>query len=183
MRLTALLPPIAILSTLLTSTTAQANGQPSWEFLYTVNATLGSRWQIGPQGRGSRVVIPITGGTFSGPRLRGTVSNLGADWGVTDDNKVFFPDTRYNLRTDDGVDIYIQTYGPTQPDGRTLLRGTFEVDMGTKYAWLNYVLAVGVLQRSLDFGNYVVIDMWHMLLPGIATGEDQQWDFTKIGDD
>ena len=159
------------LTTLLTAlpalTTAQANGQPGWDFLYTVNATLGSRWQIGNMSRGSRVVIPITGGTFSGPRLSGTVTNLGADWGVTDDQRVFFPDTRYNLRTDDGVDIYIQTYGPTQPDGRTLLRGTFEVGKGTKYEWLNYVLATGVLRRSETSGQYVVIDMWQVsiLLP------------------
>jgi feruloyl esterase len=157
------------LLTLLTSaqqhpppTTPQTNRPPPREFLYTVNATLGPRWTIGDTSRGSRVVIPITGGTFSGPRLRGTVTNLGADWGVTDERKVFFPDTRYNLRTDDGVDIYIQTYGPTQPDLRTLLRGTFEVGKGTKYEWLNYVMATGVLRRSEDFGNYVVIDMWQV---------------------
>jgi feruloyl esterase len=66
---------------------------------------------------------------------------------------------RYNLRTDDGHDIYIQTSGPTQPDGRSLLRGVFEVGPGP-YAWLNYVMATGVLQRSKDFGAYVTIDMW-----------------------
>jgi feruloyl esterase len=70
---------------------------------------------------------------------------------------------RYNLRTDDGYDIYIQTSGPTQPDGRSLLRGTFEVGPGP-YAWLNYVLATGVLQRSQDFGAYVIIDMWMVSL-------------------
>ncbi|RGP77088.1 hypothetical protein FLONG3_4603 [Fusarium longipes] len=145
---------------------AQIMGTPSYEFLYTVNATLGERWQIGDYHQGSRVVIPITGGTFKGPRLSGTVSNLGADWGLTDTKGIFFPDTRYNLRTDDGVDIYIQTQGPTQPDGRTLLRATFQAGH-PDYEWLNYILAVGVLQRppAESNGKYVVIDMWQMVLP------------------
>lgn len=145
------------------TTLAQRLGTPGLEFLYTVNATLGERWPIGDYGQGTRVVIPIIGGTFEGPRLSGTVNNLGADWGVTDTKGVFFPDTRYNLRTHDGVDIYIQTAGPTQPDGRTLLRGVFQVSH-PNYDWLNYVVAVGVLQRPAaeHKGKYVLIDMWQV---------------------
>lgn len=154
---------------------AQEFGNPSLEFLYTVNATLGDRWPIGDMGFGNRVVIPITGGTFKGPKLSGTVTNLGADWGVTDTKGVFFPDTRYNLRTDDGADIYIQTSGPTQPDGRTLLRGKFETG-DERYYWLNYVMAMGVLSRPTgeNTGNYVIIDMWHMLLPDAEPPKGKQ---------
>lgn len=143
--------------------TAQHLGTPTYEFLYTVNVTLGERWQVGDYGQGSRVVIPITGGSFEGPHLSGTVSNLGADWGMTDSKGVFFPDTRYNLRTDDGADIYIQTTGPTRPDGRTLLRGTFQTGH-PDYEWLNYILAVGVLQRPTgdEQGKFVLIDMWQV---------------------
>lgn len=153
----------AILSSLLAlagPAASQLISSPSLEFLYTVNATLGARWTISP----TRVVIPITGGTFAGPRLSGTVQDLGADWGVTDPRGVFHPDTRYNIRTEDGVDIYVRTDGPTQEDGRTLLRGKFEVAEG-KYGWLNYVVAVGVLQRPTgdDAGKYVTIDMWHVV--------------------
>lgn len=159
-------------------------GTPSYEFLYTVNATLGERWPIGDYHQGSRVVIPITGGTFKGPRMSGTVSNLGADWGLTDTKGIFFPDTRYNLRTDDGVDIYIQTQGPTQPDGRTLLRGTFQAGH-PDYDWLNYILAVGVLQRppAESKGKYVVIDMWqvsyllrrHVCFRGLIADGTKRW--------
>jgi feruloyl esterase len=85
---------IAAILPLLSVSQAQANGTPSWEFLYTLNCSLGTRWPIGDTGKGSRVVIPITGGTFEGPRIRGVVSDLGADWGVTDSHGVFFPDTR-----------------------------------------------------------------------------------------
>ena len=152
-----------LISALAAVTTAQLHGTPGLEYLYTVNATLGERWSYGDFGMGSRVAIPITGGTFKGPRMSGTVLNNGADWGVTDTEGVFFPDTRYSLRTDDGADIYIQTAGPTQPDGRTLLRGIFQT--GHKdYKWLNYIVASGVLSRPTGevATNYVLIDMWHV---------------------
>jgi feruloyl esterase len=140
---------------------AQLFGKPGWEFLYTVNCTLGQSWPIGDTGFGNRVVIPITGGTFEGPRLKGTVSNLGADWGVTDSKGVFFPDTRYNLRTDDGADIFIRTSGPAQSNGRIFLRGVFETGHD-KYEWLNYVVASGILTPG---ATGVQIDMWAMTLP------------------
>lgn len=142
---------------------AQKFRQPGWEFLYTVKVLLDTPWQIGDYGFGSRVVIPIIGGTFEGPRMKGTVTNLGADWGVVDTKGVFFPDTRYNLRTDDGADIFIQTAGPTQPEGKTLLRGTFQTGH-PDYEWLNYVIATGILSRpdGNDAGNYVTIDMWQV---------------------
>ncbi|KAK2668498.1 hypothetical protein RAB80_015878 [Fusarium oxysporum f. sp. vasinfectum] len=133
-----LLTPLIIASNAILAA-SQLMGTPSYEYLYTVNATLGERWPIGDYGQGSRVVIPITGGTFKGPKLSGTVTNLGADWGLTD------------------------TKGP---DGRTLLRGVFQA-AHPDYEWLNYVLAVGVLQRppAESKGKYVVIDMWAMVLP------------------
>ncbi|KAF4428823.1 hypothetical protein FACUT_9280 [Fusarium acutatum] len=167
-----LLTPLIVASNAILAA-SQLMGTPSYEYLYTVNATLGERWPIGDYGQGSRVVISITGGTFKGPKLSGTVTNLGADWGLTDTKGVFFPDTRYNLRTHDGVDIYIQTSGPTQPDGRTLLRGVFQA-AHPDYEWLNYVLAVGVLQRppAESKGKYVVIDMWAGEADGDMAGMD-----------
>lgn len=139
---------------------SQQFGTPGWEYLYTANCTLGQSWSIGDTGFGNRVVIPITGGTFSGPRLKGTISNLGADWGITDSKGVFFPDTRYNLRTNDGVNIFIQTSGPTQSNGQIFLRGIFQVGSGN-YEWLNYVVASGILKPG---GGGVQIEMWAVSL-------------------
>jgi feruloyl esterase len=153
---------ISIIATAFTTqtlvVTAQQFPQPTLQFLYTVNTTLGTSWPIGDTGLGNRVVIPITGGTFSGPRMSGTVTNLGADWGVTDSRGVFFPDTRYNLRTDDGADIFIRTSGPSQPDGRIFLRATYETGH-PDYEWLNYIVATGVLEPSSTGVN---IDMWQV---------------------
>jgi hypothetical protein len=44
---------------------------PTLTYLYTLNATLADAITIGPGPRGGRVAIPITGGTFSGPKLKG----------------------------------------------------------------------------------------------------------------
>lgn len=44
---------------------------PGLNFLYSLNCTLGTAINVGTGPRGSRVVIPITGGTFSGPKLKG----------------------------------------------------------------------------------------------------------------
>lgn len=148
---------------LATLTVCQALGTPGYEFLYSTNVTLGERWSYGDFGQGTRVAIPITGGTFVGPRLSGTIMNLGADWGVTDTYDVFFPDTRYSLRTDDGADIYIQTAGPTQEDGRTLLRAIYQTGH-PDYIWLNHIVAIGILRRPTgeNKGKYVEIDMWQV---------------------
>jgi hypothetical protein len=44
---------------------------PGLTFLYSLNCTLGESLAVGNVPDGNRVVIPITGGTFSGPRISG----------------------------------------------------------------------------------------------------------------
>jgi len=56
-------------------------------------------------------VVPIVGGTVTGERLRGVVESGGADWQVVHPNGTISIDTRYALRTHDGVLIYIRTQG------------------------------------------------------------------------
>jgi hypothetical protein len=93
----------------------------------------------------------------------GKILNLGADWRLTDVNGKYRPDARYIIQADDGTHIYVQTEGPTLEDGRSLLRGKFETGTTGTYAWLNDVVAVGVLNRS---GDKVFIDMWQVSYSG-----------------
>lgn len=44
---------------------------PSLSFLYTLNCTLGNSLSVGNVPNGNRVVIPITGGLFAGPKISG----------------------------------------------------------------------------------------------------------------
>ncbi|KAK4446115.1 hypothetical protein QBC34DRAFT_271774, partial [Podospora aff. communis PSN243] len=134
---------------------------PGLTFLYSLNCTLGESLAVGNVPDGNRVVIPITGGTFSGPRISGKVLNLGADWGLIDRNGTFSADTRYHLITDDGAHIFIRTSGPAQPDGRLHLRIIFETG-SDKYYWLNHIVAVGVLKVG---DGTVWIDAWQLDSP------------------
>ncbi|TQN69317.1 UPF0311 protein [Colletotrichum shisoi] len=129
---------------------------PKLTYLYTLTALLNSSIEIGTGIDSDREVIPIIGGSFQGPRLNGTVLDLGADWGLTDSKGVFHPDTRYNLRTADDANIYIQTSGSRQSNGKIYLRQIFETG-SEDYYWLNNVVSVGVLTSG---NGSVTIEGW-----------------------
>jgi hypothetical protein len=103
---------------------------------------------LGPaQNLAPRRIVPVTGGTFEGPDVRGTVLPGGADWirrrpDGTDDLSV-----RVTLRTEDDELIYMEYRGVihTPPGGERYWRTvpTFET-AAAKYAWLNHTVAVGV---------------------------------------
>jgi len=63
---------------------------------------------IGPHG--TRVIAPITSGTFEGPRLRGKVLG-GGDWIITRSDSVLELDLRITLETDDGALISMASFG------------------------------------------------------------------------
>ncbi|KAH7625832.1 hypothetical protein SMAC4_12887 [Sordaria macrospora] len=137
---------------------------PGLNFLYSLNCTLGTAIPVGTGPRGSRIVIPITGGTFQGPKLKGKILNLGADWALSSTSgaeSTTNVDTRYQLVTDDGANIFIQTNGPAKKDGKIHLRMTFETG-SAKYFWLNSVVAVGILTTG---NGFVAIDAWEVVSP------------------
>ena len=60
---------------------------------------------------GTRVVAPITGGTFEGSRLRGKVLPGGGDWTLLRSDGVLELDLRITLQTDDGALVYMTSLG------------------------------------------------------------------------
>lgn len=50
---------------------------PGYSYLYTVNATLAPAIEVGPGPQGDRRVIPIIGGEFTGPKLKGELCSGG----------------------------------------------------------------------------------------------------------
>jgi hypothetical protein len=97
--------------------------------VYTAKVRLGGLLFVGESKRGTRNVIPITGGAFSG-RLQGSVVPAGADFQLITDRFAF--DARYLLETHDGESILVRNAG--QLGG---LIPTFEARADGKYAWLN----------------------------------------------
>jgi hypothetical protein len=94
--------------------------------------------------------------------ISGKVLNLGADWRLTDAQGAFRPDARYNIQTDDGTFVYVQTEGlpPAEDGAPSMLRGKFETSTNGTAAWLNDVAAVGVIRRNGT--SSVLIDMWQV---------------------
>lgn len=75
----------------------------------TETVTLGSSLSVGASKRGTRNIIPITGGTFSG-RFQGTILPGGADYQLIGGSTVL--DARYTLKSDDGEFLLVRNCGP-----------------------------------------------------------------------
>lgn len=81
---------------------------PEARFAWEVVVEIGERQTLGPGPLGERLVVPILGGTFEGPRLRGTVLPGGADRQLLRADGVKELDALYELQTDDGAVITVR---------------------------------------------------------------------------
>lgn len=124
--------------------------QPGLEFLYRSVVTLGQPIEVGQTARGNRRIIPITGGTFEGPNIRGEIMPMGWDWQLTREDGCTEIIADYFLRTDDGVVINVVNSGALcrpAADGTVMPARTspvFEAPLG-KYDWLGKGGYIGTL--------------------------------------
>ena len=81
------------------------------EFVCQLKVQLAPIKEMGTGRAGQRRIIPITGGSVSGPKISGKILNLGADWQTIFSDGVAELDTRYAFETDDGALIEIINYG------------------------------------------------------------------------
>jgi hypothetical protein len=129
--------------------------------------------ELGDVPRGRRRIIPILGGTFEGPSIRGKVLPGGADWQIVRADGLAELDTRYALQTDHGSVIYIQNAGMRHapPDVTKKLLAGEAVDPAQVYfrtvptfetsapdlQWLTRAIFVGTGER---YPAEVVIRVW-----------------------
>lgn len=134
------------------------------EFLFRLSLTVGAPQAIGPS-RGTELrVVPVTGGTVSGPRLTGEVlPGPAGDWLRVEPDGTTHLDVRLTIRAAGGGLVYCRYSGlragppdvlarlgrgeAVAPEAyyfRTALR--FETG-AADLAWLNRIVAVGVGQR------------------------------------
>jgi hypothetical protein len=85
--------------------------KPELELLFEARATLAPAQVVGATPAGLRRMVPITGGTFEGPRLRGAILGGGADWQYLRADGVLIVEAQYLLRTDDEVLIQVTNRG------------------------------------------------------------------------
>jgi len=93
---------------------ADADGRrlpaPRLELVYRLTAQLGDPLELGAEAAGRRRIVPLVGGRFSGPHLRGTLlCGASADWQVVLADGTALGDIRYTLQTDRGELLYVQS--------------------------------------------------------------------------
>jgi hypothetical protein len=80
--------------------------------LMTMHVKVGTLLNIGAVPYGTRRTAPLGGGTFEGPRLRGTIlAGSSADWQLLRSDGVLEMDLRFTLRTEDGALISMRSFG------------------------------------------------------------------------
>jgi hypothetical protein len=98
--------------------------------VFTENVTLGTTFGVNNAKRGSRNIIPITGGTTTG-KVAGKILNGGADYQLAGSAGTTL-DARYTLAPDDGAFIIVRNCGPG-----TSLVPAFEAAVDGPYKFLN----------------------------------------------
>jgi len=100
-------------------------------------------------------IAPVTGGTFSGPQLRGTVLDGGADW-ITQVSGRSSLDVRITLQTDDDAMIYMTYKGIiNRTESGLYWRVTPLFSTASeKYDWLNHIVCVGKNKQIPDKVGY-----------------------------
>jgi|SRR5688572_3610060 hypothetical protein len=148
---------------------------PKLSLAMTLTVQVGPPTELGEVPRGRRRIIPILGGTFEGPKIRGTVLPGGADWQIVRADGLAELDTRYMLQTDGGSLVYIQNAGirHAPPDvTKKLLAGqpadpsqvyfktvpTFETS-APELQWLTRSIFIGTGERR---PTEVLIRVWRV---------------------
>ena len=91
--------------------------------VYRLEATLAQPLDLGQTAQGHRRIVPLTGGTFTGPELNGKLlPGASADWQIVLPDGTAFGDIRYTLETDGGDLLYVQSRGVRHGPAEVLSR-------------------------------------------------------------
>jgi Protein of unknown function (DUF3237) len=97
--------------------------EPCLTRVFRLEATLGQPLDLGERPQGHRRIVPLTGGTFTGPELHGELlPGASADWQTILSDGTALGDIRYALRTDTGDLLYVQSRGVRHGSAEVLAR-------------------------------------------------------------
>ena len=141
------------------------------EFMWDAKVKITGMINVGESKRGVRRVIPITGGTFSGPKIKGEVLPGGEDWQLVrpdGDTELY---ARYLLKTDDGHVIQVINNALIHTDAKTkafYCKSVLDLEapQNSPYDYLNHAIFIGTLNMpALKQGEepYVIIGVYKLL--------------------
>ena len=152
--------------------------KPRLDHLFDMHADLETPQVIGAAPAGHRQIFNVKGGTFEGPRIKGTVLPGGADWMLMRTDGSAQLDVRVTLETGDGALIYTTYSGLAvlSPDVLGRIAGGEDVPLAEYYfytnpmfqtgaegyAWLNQTIAIG---RGKALGGAVEYRVWAVSNP------------------
>ena len=122
---------------------------PQLSLAWTATVDIAEREDFGPSPAGHRYIVPILGGHFEGPRLRGRVRPGGADRQLLRPDGVRELDALYELETDDGAVLTVRNrvlIDDAAPQGR-YARSVLQVQAPAgPHDWVTRRVLVGTLQ-------------------------------------
>jgi hypothetical protein len=146
------------------------------QHLFTIHMTLNPTIEVGDTPHGTRRIFTVSGGRFSGDRVRGEVLPEGSsDWLLVGADGAARQDVRLILRTEDGA-LILMTYRGVrhasadvnarvargerveQTDYYLRTAPMFETS-AAEYAWLNRIVSVGIGERRPDGVSYEVFEI------------------------
>lgn len=143
------------------------------ELMWKANVKIGTMINVGESKRGTRRVIPITGGTFNGPKIKGEVLPGGEDWQLVrpdGDTELY---ARYLMKTDDGTVLQILNkalmHSPAQgEEGGFYVKSVIDIEapIESSYDYLNHAIFLGTFEMPQLKPNeepYVIIGVYKVL--------------------
>ena len=139
---------------------------PATRFLYEAIVELLPTRALGKGPLGERRIVPITGGTFEGPDIRGTVLPGGADRQLVRADGLLLLDAFYEMETDDGAVITVRNSAKVHygPNGRREAFSTLELTAPEgRYDWLNRGVHVGTVDVLRPEREAVVVRVYQLV--------------------
>jgi len=144
---------------------------PTTRPLFTLSLEVGAPFDLRhPDGTG-KYIFHVTGGHFSGARLKGRVLPVSGDWVAVESGYARI-DVRLLMETDDGALVYMTYRGINTigPEHRAKMAAGEDLDPASyyfrtapmfetadaRYDWLNRVVAIGVGERTRTEVRYAV---------------------------
>lgn len=141
------------------------------EFIWEAKVKIGSMINVGESKRGTRRIIPIIGGTFCGPKIKGEILSGGDDWQLIrpdGDTELY---ARYLLKTNDGYIFQVINQALMHTDNSVnsfYCKSVLDIEApnNSPYNYLNHAIFLGTLTiPDLKPGDepYVIIRMYKVL--------------------
>jgi hypothetical protein len=139
---------------------------PRTEFVYEAVCDLEPTLTLGDSPLGERRMVPIAGGTFEGPNIRGKVLPGGADRQLLRKDGVHVLNALYELQTEDGAVITVNNHVlvDEQPGRPRYAFSTLDITAPEgPYAWLNRAVYVGTLNSLRPSRAAVLIRVYRVI--------------------